>query len=83
MAQEIKITKNKVNEFRYKMNVLNDNSVQWFYERRITNLLQITPIGNNLEEEWANVASILKQAAKESLREKKKMDQKKGCQNMG
>jgi hypothetical protein len=28
---------------------LNNNIIQWLYERRITNLLQVTPISNNLE----------------------------------
>lgn len=36
----------------------------------------ITPICNNLEEEWANITAILKQAAQESLAESRRWTRK-------
>jgi hypothetical protein len=66
-----KITKNN-NEFQHKVELLKIGASNSFNERRITNLLQITKVSNNLEEECANIGTILIQAEKESLGEKKR-----------
>jgi hypothetical protein len=49
----------------------------------MTNLFQITHISNNLEGQWANITPILKQAAKESLGEERRWDQRKRSQKIG
>jgi hypothetical protein len=44
---------------------LNDQIIQWLYQRRITDLLD-NEIGETVEEEWENLTSILRKAANES-----------------
>jgi hypothetical protein len=58
--------------------LLNDSCIKWLHGRKITNLLKITLLRCNLEEKWTNVTTILKQAAKESLGEKRRWTRKRG-----
>jgi hypothetical protein len=44
----------------------------------MTNLLQNSPICNNLEEEWINITTTLKDAVKEGSSEKRKWTRKGG-----
>jgi hypothetical protein len=49
----------------YKVHCLNDQIIQWLYQRRITDRLD-NEIGETVEEEWENLTSILRKAANES-----------------
>jgi hypothetical protein len=64
----------------YKVHLLNDQSIQWLYQRRITYHLD-NEIGETVEEEWENLTSILTKAANESLATKHKGKINTGVRN--
>jgi hypothetical protein len=60
---------------------LNDHSIQWLYQRRITDHLD-NEIGETVGKEWENLKSILRKAANESLGTKHKWRRKSGVRNL-
>jgi hypothetical protein len=61
------------------VHLLNDQSIQWLYQRRITDHLD-NETGETVEEEWENLTSILRKAD-ESLGTKHKWETKSAVRN--
>jgi hypothetical protein len=64
-------------EFSFRLELLQDASIKWLFERRVNKLIEEMKEANTIEEEWENIQKILRQAAKESLGMKKKWCRKK------
>jgi hypothetical protein len=62
----------------FKVNLFRNFSITWLYKHRLNILVQETPTGDNVKEEWRFLQNILKQAALDSLRLKRKWNRKKG-----
>jgi hypothetical protein len=65
-------------ELRFRVDLLQDPSIKWLFERRVNKLIEVIKEANTIEEEWENIQKILRQAAKEILGMKKKWYRKKG-----
>jgi hypothetical protein len=65
-------------ELRFRVDLLQAPSIKWLFERRVNKLIEVIKEANTIEEEWENIQKILRQAAKESLRMKKKWYREKG-----
>jgi hypothetical protein len=59
-------------ELSFRVELLQDPSKKWLFERRVNKLIEEIKEVNTIEEEWENIQKILRQAAKESLGMKKK-----------
>ena len=68
----------KNNEVTFKVSLFRDPTIIDLYQKRMDNILDQSPSQDNIEDEWDTLQSILKQAAKESLGEKRKWRKKKG-----
>jgi hypothetical protein len=65
-------------ELSFRVELLQDPSMKWLFERRVNKLIKEMKKANTTEEEWENIQKILRQAAKESLGMKQKWCRKKG-----
>jgi hypothetical protein len=59
----------------FKVELLQDPSIRWLFERRVNILIQEIEGSEDTEEEWENLKKRLKQAAKESIGMKRKWDE--------
>jgi hypothetical protein len=59
-------------ELTFRVELLQDPSIKWLFEKRVNKLIEEIKEVNTIEEEWENIQKILRQAAKESLGMKKK-----------
>jgi hypothetical protein len=70
-------------ELSFRVELLQDPSMKWLFERRVNKLVKEIKEANTTEEEWENIQKILRQAAKESLGMKQKWCRKKRIKKMG
>jgi hypothetical protein len=65
-------------ELSFRVELLQDPSIKWLFERRVNKLIEEIKEAHTIEEEWENIQKILRQAANETFGMKKKWCRKKG-----
>lgn len=78
LAKWVKNKKLTILEQKWKVELLQEESVKTLYQKRLTEHSSRYPETNNVDEEWKNIKNILEKAAAEALgKQKKKYNNKK------
>jgi len=67
-----------VNEFVYKVYLLQEESIQRLYQQRLAKNLSEYPRASTIDKEWENIKIAIKKAANKAIGTKKKYRRKKG-----
>lgn len=62
----------------YKVNLLQQESIKYLYQRRLDNLFTEMPVSNNINLEWETLKKVILQAAEEALGKRIKRHKKEG-----